>query len=70
MLMFLRSLHPLAAQRGEGLRPELVPKIAQASSRTSVEQPTGVPSEGKEPAASADASPPLAIAVSPLRHKR
>jgi len=70
MLMLLRALHPLATQRGEGLCPELIPTMKRPLSRTSIEQATGAPKEGKESVASEDASPPLPTDVSSLPHKR
>lgn len=38
MMMLLRSLHSIASQRGDGLRPELLRMIAPSSPWTDVEK--------------------------------
>jgi hypothetical protein len=49
MLMLLRALHAIAAQRGDGLRPELVQMISQSPPCTGSDRAAEVPKKATSP---------------------
>lgn len=65
MLMLLRALHPIAAQRGDGLRPELARLLSGAPSAGSPQREADLPNGENEPDIR-DAQPEHASGPAPL----
>lgn len=63
MLMLLRALHAIAAQRGDGLRPELVQMISQSPPCTSIDRAAEVPKKGDEFSSASEDVPSPSSAV-------